>query len=275
MDTSEPSGNEAKSTADRDADLALLKDAARDAGAIALRFFGKQPRTRTKKDGTQVSEADLAVDDALKEQLLSARPGYGWLSEETEDEASRLEKERVWIIDPIDGTRAFLKEKPEWTISAALVENGRPVIGIVYNPSCEEFYHAVTQQGAYLNDKLIKVNDPVVLDHSRLIASSELFRHGIWDRPWPAVRTHWVNSIAYRLALVASGRFDGTISLSKKHDWDLAAADLLVQEAGGKTTTHTGDSFHYNRPIPMQRSVLAAGPSLHAELLDRTLHARI
>ena len=275
MNTPEPVENKTKSSSDRDADLALLKDAARAAGTLALTFFGKQPRTRTKNDGTEVSEADIAVDEALKEQLLAARPGYGWLSEETDDEASRLEKDRVWIIDPIDGTRAFLKEKPEWTVSAALVENGQPVLGVVYNPAREEIYHAVRREGAHLNGKPIQVNDPVALEQSRLVASSGLFRHDIWDRPMPVVQTHWVNSIAYRMALVASGQFDGTVSLSKKHDWDLAAADLLVQEAGGKATTHTGDSFRYNQPKPLQRSVLAAGPSLHAELLDRTLHARI
>lgn len=275
MDTQEPSENKTESSSNRDADLAILKDAARAAGAIALTFFGNRPRARTKKDGTQVSEADIAVDEALKEQLLAARPDYGWLSEETDDEASRLEMERVWVVDPIDGTRAFLQEKPEWTVSAALVENGQPVIGVVYNPICEEFYHAVRQQGAHLNDKLIQINDPVALDQSRLVASSGLFRQDFWDRPAPAAQPRWVNSIAYRLALVAAGRFDGTVSLSKKHDWDLAAADLLVQEAGGKATTHTGDSFRYNQPTPLQRSVLAAGPSLHAELLDRTQHARI
>lgn len=254
-------------------DLALLNDAVREGGAIALRYFGKNPNAQKKSDGTSVSEADFAVDTALRDILTRARPEYGWLSEETEDTPERLSRERVWVVDPIDGTRAFLKEKPEWTIAAALVEAGRPVVAAVYNPVREEFYHAVQDQGTWLNGAQVTASDPVPLEQCRLAASAELFRRKIWDRPWPPMTTQWVNSIAYRLALVAAGTFDGTLSLSQKSDWDLAAAELLVQEAGGRVTTNTGERLQYNSTHPRQEGVVAAGVALHGELLDRILRA--
>lgn len=274
MDVPEPAPAGAKPDP-RSRDLALLREAVREAGAAALDYFGRSLETRHKSDGSPVTPADLAVDRVLRERLTAARPDYGWLSEESEDDGARARRERVWVVDPIDGTRAFLKEKPEWTIAAALVEAGRPVIGIVFNPVTGEFFHAVLGAGAFCNGAPVRVSDPVALESSRLLVSAGLLRRRIWDRPWPDIETVWVNSVAYRLALVAAGRFDATLSLSRKHDWDLAAAALLVQEAGGRATAHTGDEFLYNRVPPLQRSVVAAGPALHARLLERTRAAQL
>ena len=125
-----------------DADRNQLMSAVREAGALALRYFGNAPRSQIKSDGTSVSEADFAVDALLKERLAGAGRQYGWLSEESEDDLIRLDQSRIWVVDPIDGTRAFLKNKPEWTISAALVENGRSLLAAVFNPATEEFFHA-------------------------------------------------------------------------------------------------------------------------------------
>lgn len=263
------------SPAQHSADLALLKEAVREAGQIALRFFGRSPEVEIKPDDSPVSEADIAVDRALREKLMAARPGYGWLSEESVDDQKRLQRERIWVVDPIDGTRAFLKELPEWTIAAALVEAERPVIGIVFNPATGEFFEAEAGRGSLLNGKPISVRDPVPLENSELITSRSLLNRKIWQQPWPPLETRWVNSVAYRLALVASGECDATLSMTRKHDWDLAAAELLVQEAGGRATTHTGGGFRYNQPVPLQQSVIAAGPGLHAELLKRTRTAAI
>ncbi|MHA1165217.1 MAG: inositol monophosphatase family protein, partial [Alphaproteobacteria bacterium] len=193
------------SDAGADADLDQLLSAVREAGALALRYFGNAPRTEIKSDGTSVSEADYAVDALLKERLAGAGRHYGWLSEESEDDLIRLEQSRIWVVDPIDGTRAFLKNKPEWTISAALVENGHSLLAAVYNPATEEFFHARRGGGAYLNDKPIAVKNPVELEGSCLAASAASFRPERWDKPWPPLETVWVNSIAYRLALVAAG----------------------------------------------------------------------
>jgi myo-inositol-1(or 4)-monophosphatase len=253
-----------------DADYALLKEAVKDAGALALTFFRREIAVKRKHDGTEVSEADLAVDAALKLTLERARPDYGWLSEETEDGPKRLKQSRVWMIDPIDGTNAFLRHIPEWTVSAALVEGGRPIIGIVFNPARQEFFHAVRGQGAFLNSKPIHVSGQNTLEGAHLIASGGLFKKKIWSEPWPEVETAWVNSVAYRLALVACGRADATVSLSAKAEWDLAAGTLIVEEAGGSVTNHHGEPFLYNRPVPRFSGLVAAPPKLHAHLIERT-----
>ena len=264
-----------KEDAGTDADLDQLLTAVREAGALGLSYFGTAPRTEIKPDGTSVSEADYAVDAFLKERLAGAGRRYGWLSEETEDDLIRLEQSRIWVVDPIDGTRAFLKNKPEWTVSAALVENGHSLLAAVYNPATEEFFHAVRGGGAYLNDKPISVNNPVELEGCCLAASAASFRSERWERPWPPLETIWVNSIAYRLALVASGACDGTVSLSTKSDWDIAAAHLLVHEAGGIVTTHDASPLVYNLEAPRHTSVISAGPALHAALIERTSQATL
>ncbi len=258
-----------------EADLKLLIAAVGEAGDLAMTFFGNAPRTEIKPDGTLVSEADFAVDALLKKRLVPGGSSYGWLSEESEDNLDRLGKSRVWVVDPIDGTRAFLKDKPEWTISAALVEDGRPQLAAVFNPATGEFYQAARGGGAFLNGTRIAVPEPVNLEGCRLAASATQLRPGRWDRPWPEIEIVWVNSIAYRLALVAAGKCDGTISLSAKSDWDVAAAHLLVDEAGGIVTTHNGQPLVYNREDTRHSSIVSAGPALHAALIERTLHATI
>lgn len=256
-------------------DLDQLLSAVREAGALALGYFGADPRSGVKADGTPVSEADLAVDVLLKERLAGAGQRYGWLSEESEDDLIRLDQPRIWVVDPIDGTRAFLKNKPEWTVSAALVENGHSILAAVFNPATKEFFHAVRGGGAFLNDQPISVQDPVELEGSCLAASATMFKPERWDTPWPPLETLWVNSIAYRLALVAAGKCDGTVSLSNKCDWDIAAAHLLVDEAGGIVTTRDASPLVYNRKVPRHSSVVSAGPALHAALIERTSQATL
>ncbi|MGH6864763.1 MAG: 3'(2'),5'-bisphosphate nucleotidase CysQ [Methyloceanibacter sp.] len=251
-------------------DYELLKTAVRDAGELALTYFKQQVLVNTKPDGSEVSEADLAVDAALKLDLGTPRRDYGWLSEETLDDRERLKHARVWTVDPIDGTRAFLRHIPEWTVSAALVENGEPVAGVIFNPATGEFFHAMRGHGAFLSDKPIKASDKTALDGAWLIASGGLFKKKIWKEPWPEVRTRWVNSVAYRLALVASGQADATVSLSGKCEWDLAAADVLLKEAGGVVTDHRGGTHNYNRESPRFPSLVASGKGLHPLLIERT-----
>jgi len=252
-----------------------LIDCVREAGNIALSYFGNAPRSTVKPDGTSVSEADLAVDTYLRDRLGAIDPAYGWLSEETEDDPSRLACQRVWIVDPIDGTRAFLKNRPEWTVCAALVEDGQPIMAAVYNAAKDEYFHAARGGGAYLNGSRIRVADPVALEHCRLAASATMFRASRWPEPWPEMETVWVNSVAYRLALVAAGLCDGTVSMSGKSDWDIAAADLIVREAGGMVTTYDARTFRYNQPSPRHNSVVSAGPALHTQLIARTSQATI
>jgi myo-inositol-1(or 4)-monophosphatase len=251
-------------------DYALLKKGTREAGQLALTYFRKPITVKRKIDGSEVSEADLAVDVALKLSLHVPRPDYGWLSEEREDDSERLKFSRVWMVDPIDGTNAFLRHLPEWTVSAALVENGVPVLGAVYNPATGEFFHAMRGKGAFLNDEPIAASGKSTLEGALLIASGGLFKKKIWKEPWPEVKSKWVNSVAYRLALVASGSADATISLSNKSEWDLAAASVLVEEAGGIVTDHRGGAHQYNRPSPRFPSLVASGKALHPLLIERT-----
>lgn len=251
-------------------DFRLLKTAVEDAGKLAHSYFRQDLKVKRKHDGTEVSEADFAVDDLLKSALLGGRPNYGWLSEETEDDPDRLEHRFVWMVDPIDGTNAFLRHVPEWTISAALVQEGKPVLGAVYNPATGEFFHAIRDGGAFLNDAPIHVSTRSDLEGALFIASGGLFKKRIWKEPWPGVESRWVNSVAYRLALVAAGRADATVSLSAKCDWDLAAGVLVVEEAGGVVTDHHGHAFRFNLPIPRFPSLVAASPGLHAKLIERT-----
>lgn len=251
-------------------DYALLKQAVHDAGELALTYFRQQILINRKADGSEVSEADLAVDRALKLDLTTPRRDYGWLSEETPDDTERLKHKRVWMVDPIDGTHAFLRHLPEWTVSAALVEDGVPVMGVVFNPATQEFFHAMRGHGAFLNDKPIKASGLTALDGAMLIASGGLFKKKIWKEPWPEVSSRWVNSVAYRLALVAAGKADATISLSNKCEWDLAAAAVIVDEAGGVVTDHHGNPHLYNRESPRLPSLVASGARLHPLLIERT-----
>jgi myo-inositol-1(or 4)-monophosphatase len=252
------------------ADFELLQSAVREAGALALGYFGGEVASRKKADGTRVSEADLAVDALLHTRLMHDRPSYAWLSEETADDPRRLDCRSVWIVDPIDGTHAFLDGKPEWTIAAALVEDGAPVLAAVFNPATAEMFTAQAGQGAHLNGEKITVTDRSAIEGATVIASSGLFKKKIWSEPWPPMQVKWIHSVAYRLALIAAGRADATISPTPKSEWDLAAPTLLVHEAGGIVTEIDGSPLLFNRPTPRHNGLVAAGRDLHRLLVERT-----
>lgn len=251
------------------ADHAVLCDAVREGGALALSYFKADPEHWEKKKGDPVSEADIAVNHLLSAKLTRAQPSYGWLSEETEDDARRLSRSRVWVVDPIDGTRAFLKGKPHFTVCGALVEEGRPVAAAVFNPATDEFFEALLGQGARLNGQPISVTDCDEIAGCRMVAFGPMFKHPAWPTPWPEMEIIDRNSVAYRLALVAGGMADAAMALNAKNDWDIAAADLLVHEAGGRLTGHKGELLYYNSEAARHPSLVAAGPVLHGALLER------
>lgn len=248
----------------READFALMKNAVRDAGALAMRFFLTDHKQWSKAhDNTPVTEADIEVNELLYRRLGGARPDYGWLSEETDDDSSRLTQSRVWVVDPIDGTRAFAKGKPHFVISVALVEEGRSVLGVLFNPATDEFFEAAAGLGAFLNGEPIHVSEAGTIEGCRMAAFAPMFKHPAWPETWPAMEILERNSVAYRIALVACGAADAALALNGKNDWDLAAADIILHEAGGRMTTHDGSAFLYNRPSTRHPSLLAAGPALY------------
>jgi len=253
--------------ASRAADHALLVAAVREAGAVARRFFEGTVKHWEKAPDNPVSEADYAVDALLTERLRGARPYYGWLSEETEDDSSRLSAERVFVVDPIDGTRAFLKKQPEFTVVAALVEAGVPLIGVVYNPVRDELFEALAGGSARLNGVPIRCSATRSLAGAKLLSSARTFRGKNWGETANGAIFRFVDSMAYRLALVAAGQFDATVTLTQKADWDLAAAHAILNEAGGRISTLAGGELLYNRAAVLHPNVVAAGPGLHPHLV--------
>jgi myo-inositol-1(or 4)-monophosphatase len=252
------------------ADTRLLVASVREAGTIARHFYGGAYKSWNKSLGNPVTEADIEIDSFLKKTLLAARPDYGWLSEETADDPIRLTRERVFVVDPIDGTYGFLKHRPHFTIVATVVEKGRPVSGAIYNPITEEMFEATNGGGARKNAETIHVNGRTGFDGMRLLAEKKLVEPAHWTVPWPpSIHAETRASAAYRMALVASGEFDAMVSLSRKSDWDVAAGDLIVNEAGGWVTTREGNALAYNRDKIEHQSIICAGPALHTLLLQR------
>jgi len=259
--------------------LALLEASVRDAGKIARGYFGGEFKRWDKSKGNPVTEADIEIDGFLKTTLRAARPEFGWLSEETVDDAARLSTASQFVVDPIDGTIAFMKGRPYFTICAGVVTNGAPVAGAVYNPISEECFTARLGGGAFLNGAAIHVSDRAEIEGCRMLSDKAMLAHPLWNkppnRPWPPMHIESRNSIAYRMVLVAAGQFDAALALSSKRDWDLAAAQIVVTEAGGVVTTHTGARLDYNRQSTIHPSLVVAGPKLHAELLARVAHLEL
>jgi myo-inositol-1(or 4)-monophosphatase len=251
----------ARSTGPHAADLALLAAAAREAGTMAMGYFGRSPEVWTKGDSSPVSEADLAVDRFLGEHLRAARPDYGWLSEETADGSARLDRRRLFIVDPIDGTRAFIRGDEDWTVSLAIVEDGRPIAAAVLCPPRDELFLAALGGGARLNGAPVAVTGSTALAGSRMAGPKGFVRHAVFAQAG-VEHVPLVHSLAYRIALVAAGRLDAAAASSKACDWDLAAADLLVHEAGGRLVDLEGRAVCYNRPTVRHPPLVAATPAL-------------
>ena len=249
-------------------DLELLVQAAREAGEIALRMREQGLKIWSKSEGSPVTNADIASNDHLMARLRGARPDYGWLSEETADDPERLEQRTIFVVDPIDGTAAFMKSRPWWSVAVAVVEDGWPTAAVVHAPAIDETFEAARGQGARLNGQPIRASNVTRLDDASLLADARLLERPIWSEPWPAVRTSKRDSIAYRMSLVAAGAFDAALAVSPKWDWDVCAGALIAEEAGAKVTDHRGRPYRFNRPLPRQASLLCAAPGLHALILS-------
>lgn len=257
-----------------DGDLRLILDAAREAGELArtIRRQGLEIEYKAD-DNSPVTNADLAADRLLTQRLRDARPDYGWLSEETADDPKRLDHRRIFVVDPIDGTRAFLKDRPWWSVAIAIVEDARPVAAAVFAPELDELYAAAAGAGATLNGRPIAPSAAASLEDCRMAGDPVVFGHWSWPTPWPA--TMYVeqrSSTAYRMCAVAAGEFDAAVAPVRKSDWDVAAGDLIAREAGCFVGDHTGEGFRFNRARPSQASLICATPALAPLILERVRH---
>jgi myo-inositol-1(or 4)-monophosphatase len=262
-----PAGDPDSDRADTDrADVRdRLAAAVREGGALALQTFRGQIKSWIKDKTSPVSEADLAVDALLRERLTAIRD-VGWLSEETEDDPARLTETEVWVVDPIDGTRAYLAGLADWAVSVALVHAGRPAVAALYAPVTDELFLSIAGHGATLNGAPIQTSPGAYLAGAKFSGAKRRLESLAAFEP-RIETTPRIPSLALRLARVATGAIDGTFAAPNSHDWDLAAADLLVHEAGGVLTTLTGQSLIYNHPNPVHGALVAAGRPRHAILL--------
>nr|CAD6423224.1 3'(2'),5'-bisphosphate nucleotidase CysQ [Rhizobium sp. Q54] len=229
-------------------DLALIRQAAREAGDVAHSFFGQSPEVWWKNEGrSPVSAADFAANDRLQGLLASARPQYGWLSEETDDDSARLSHDTLFVVDPIDGTRAFIAGERTWCVSVAVVHRGRPVAGVLVAPALGEEFSASVDEPALKNGEPISVSHPDPALPLTLAIAEDLLRKVPAEQTHTIRRVRHVPSLAYRLAMTAEGSIDGTVVKRNSHDWDLAAADIILERAGGRLLDAGGLPLVYNR----------------------------
>jgi len=254
---------------ERSRDLALLVGAAEAAGKLGLAHFRREVEIWDKPGAGPVTEADLAIDHMLHAELGPARPDYGWLSEESERGHDRDLCERVFIIDPIDGTRAFIAGDQGWGPALAVAERGRVVAAVMHLPVRGETYAAALGQGATLNGVPIRASGRAVLEGARALATSATLKAELWPGGAPQLERHFRASLAWRLCLVAAGQFDLLVTLRDAYEWDVAAGALIAAEAGAVVTDRDGGRLVFNRHPAKASGVVAAPPPLHRDLMAR------
>lgn len=253
-------------------DLALLCEAAVAGGAIALRYWRQSPQVWEKPGLGPVTEADLAVNLFLRQTLGAARRDYGWLSEEDPDGSARLRAERVFVIDPIDGTRAFIAGEKSFSLSLAVVEAGEPVAAAVYLPAHDRLYSASTDQEPLLNGAPIRASSQAGIEGASLLSTGQTLDPANWPGGVPDLRRGFRASLAYRMCLVAEGRFDAMMMLRPTWEWDIAAGALIAARAGAVVSDGTGARLRFNRGQPQSAGIIAAPAGLHAALMGRLAH---
>lgn len=244
-----------------------LLQAMKDAGEAILRLQKTGFSIAKKSNNDIVTKADLLANDILKTTLQKEFPADGWLSEECIDDANRLSCKRVWVVDPIDGTKEFASGVPEYAISVALVENGIPLLSSVFNPATDELFYAEKGKGAWLNDEKIHC---VAASTKRflLLASRSEWQRGEWDEYQKHHEVKQIGSIAYKLGLVAAGKADATFSLGPKNEWDIAAGVLIVTEAGGVVTNRHKEEFIFNRKQVLVDGIVATAAEINPQIFE-------
>ncbi|WP_127901775.1 3'(2'),5'-bisphosphate nucleotidase CysQ [Solirhodobacter olei] len=255
-----------------ESDLQLLTRAAREAGQIAMAHWRHSPEVWQKPDGAgPVTTADIEADRLIATVLRSARPDYGWLSEETEDTKARLDTKRIFIVDPIDGTRAFIQGEAGFAHSIAVAEAGEITAAVVFLPALELLYTASIDTPAELNGAPLTPSAVHRAEGASVLTSGGALAAENWPGGVPDLKRAFRPSLAWRLCLVAEGQHDGLVTFRDTWEWDIAAGALICARAGVTVTDGTGQPLRFNRDSPLGPGVLAAPPALHADLLSRRL----
>ena len=244
-----------------DDDLTFLQSALLEAGRVAMAFHNRQPKHWHKPDGSIVTEGDLAVNESLLQAIWKARPNDAILSEESPDSQERLSKRRLWIIDPIDGTRNFHKGGTEWCIGVALIEGGEPIVSALFQPTEQRLYSASKGGGAYCNRIKLEISQELRSVIAPKSLHSSIRDHGLEPQGSSDL------ALLLRFARIAEGRLAGSVSIGNKKDWDIAAGHLILTEAGGLATTQAGEKIVYNQQDPWQPGLVAATPATHRIIL--------
>lgn len=250
---------------DYEEEFKILCQSAKKASIELLKIVEKGFEKSFKENDDPVTTGDFTVNNILQEEFSKHFPEIGWLSEETRDNAKRLTKEFVWIVDPIDGTKEFVMGIPEYSISVALVKNGVPILGLILNPLRDETYTAIKGQGAFLNGKVIQVKNSLD-EKPTIVASRSEINRGEFEPFEHLSKVVPTGSIAYKLALVAAGKADGTFSLGPKNEWDIAAGCLIVEEAGGKISDKYGQGFKFNQKNTLVNSIVGTSEAASEQI---------
>ncbi len=241
--------------------------AAQAAGAIIRAIYQTDYTVDYKGKDSPVTIADRDANQRIHEILHDAFPTYGWLSEETADSPTRLSCRRVWVVDPMDGTKEFIEKIPEFAVSIALIEDGKPVLGVAYNPIHDQLFWAVRGQGAWCADRRLRVSQTDRLVNATILSSRSETKRGEWKDFVALFHTRPMGSIAYKLAIIAGGEADASFTLVPKNEWDICAGTLIVEEAGGTVTHLNGQPVVFNQPQTLLRGLVASNSVLHSQLL--------
>jgi myo-inositol-1(or 4)-monophosphatase len=259
--------------ADLKREIALARKAARGAGAILRRYWRRGGyKIGSKGKDNPVTEADLEADRTLKHLLHGPFPEYGWLSEETVDSDARLKCRRVWIVDPLDGTKEFINGIPEFCVAVALIEDEEPVLGVTYNPIKREMFWSARGMGCHLNSGRVRVTRTRALHRANVLASRSEAARGEWEVFHGRLKVSPTGSVAYKLALVAAGKADATFTRSPKSEWDIASGAALILEAGGTMTDIHGKRIRFNQPHVKVAGMIADNTVLHPQIVKVAPH---
>ncbi|MGH7899344.1 MAG: 3'(2'),5'-bisphosphate nucleotidase CysQ [Candidatus Binatia bacterium] len=250
-------------------ELEVAVDAVREAGDVVRSLYGTELSVVEKGDrgSSPLTEADTRANEIIQQRVLAAFPDDGWLSEESRDSPARLGKRRVWIVDPLDGTKEFVQRIPEFAVCLALVEDGRAIVGVTHNPITGELFTATRAGGASRDGAPIRVSSAERLSDAVLLASRSENERGEWDRFRGRFRIELTGSVAYKLALVATGRADATFTLTPKNEWDVCSSVCVIEQAGGLVTDLYGEPLRFNQPTTVLRGLVASNGKLHEQIL--------